>query len=183
MYLLRLFNDFLLLFFKPKSGIEKILHEKPSLRTIIYVLFFIGLLRGVVETIWLYLMKGQFQQFISSLGSLDWYLINSGPFVMANITSVYFFIPDKALKAIDGLGKGTDYFRALLAPKQVSINQQRSVIVPALLYDIGTVLSVNMKTKLFYIKLNRLVLSSGNVSMFEFDVLDNAPVDLSKPIL
>ena len=88
-----------------------------------------------------------------------------------------------AIKAIDGLGKGTDYFRALLAPKQVSINQQRSVIVPALLYDIGTVLSVNMKTKLFYIKLNRLVLSSGNVSMFEFDVLDNAPVDLSKPIL
>ena len=88
-----------------------------------------------------------------------------------------------AIKAVDGLGKGTDYFRALLAPKQVSISQQRSVIVPALLYDIGTVLSVNMKTKLFYIKLNKLVISSGNVAMFEFDVLDNAPIDLSQPII
>lgn len=87
-----------------------------------------------------------------------------------------------AIKAVGGLGAGTDYFRALLVPKQVSISQQRSVIVPALLYDIGTVLSVNMKTKLFYVKLSRLVLSTGNVAMFEFDVLDNAPVDLSQPI-
>lgn len=87
-----------------------------------------------------------------------------------------------AIKAVGGLGTGTDYFRALLVPKQVSISQQRSVIVPALLYDIGTVLSVNMKTKLFYVKLSRLVLSTGNVAMFEFDVLDNAPVDLSQPI-
>ena len=90
MYLLRLFNDFLLLFFKPKSGIEKILHEKPSLHTIVYILFFIGLLRGVVEIIWLYLMKGQFQQFLYLLGSLDWYLFNAGPFIVCNIPTTYF---------------------------------------------------------------------------------------------
>ena len=87
-----------------------------------------------------------------------------------------------AIKAIDGLGKGTDYFRSLLVPKQVSIKQVRSVIVPAMLYDVGTVLSVNMKTKLFYIKLNRLIISSGNVAMFEFDVMQHPPVDLSQDI-
>ena len=81
-----------------------------------------------------------------------------------------------AVKAIDGLGKGTDYFRSLLIPKQVSIKQLRSVIVPAMLYDVGSVLSVNMKTKLFYIRLSRLIISSSNVAMFEFDILERPPV-------
>jgi len=67
-------------------------------------------------------------------------------------------------------------------PKQVSINQLRSVIVPAMLYDIGSVLSVNMKTKLFYVKLSKLIISSGNVAMFEFETLKEAPVDLSQEI-
>ena len=87
-----------------------------------------------------------------------------------------------AIKAVEGVGKGTDYFRSLLVPKQVSINQLRSVILPAMLYDIGSVLSVNMKTKLFYIKLSKLIISTGNVAMFEFDILDATPVDLSKTI-
>ena len=88
-----------------------------------------------------------------------------------------------AVKAIDGLGKGTDYFRSLLVPKQVSIQQLRSIIVPAMLYDIGTTLSVNMKTKLFYIKLSKLIISSGNVAMFEFETLKDAPIDLSQTII
>jgi hypothetical protein len=85
-----------------------------------------------------------------------------------------------AIKAIDGLGKGTDYFRSLLIPKQVSIKQVRSIIVPSMLYDVGTVLSVNMKTKLFYIKLSHLIISSSNVAMFEFDILERPPVDLNQ---
>ncbi len=86
----RFLDDFGLLFFKPKAGIKKIVEGKPSLHKIVYILFFVGLLRGVLETIWLYLMKGQFQQFIFSLGSLQWYLFNGGPFIIVNITSVYF---------------------------------------------------------------------------------------------
>ena len=88
-----------------------------------------------------------------------------------------------AVKAIDGLGKGTDYFRSLLVPKQVSSKQLRSVIVPATLYDIGTVLSVNMKEKLYFIKLTKLILSSANVAVFEFEILKHAPVDLTQDII
>ena len=88
-----------------------------------------------------------------------------------------------AIKAVHGLGKGTDYFRSLLVPKQVSIKQLRSVLVPALLHDIGTTLSVNMKTKIFFIKLSKLIISTGNVAMFEFETLKQAPVDLSEDII
>ena len=105
----RFLDDFGLLFFKPKTGIKKILVEKPGLHKIAYVLFFVGLLRGVLETIWLYLMKGQLHQLVSSLGSPEWYLLNSGPFVLSNITSVYFLWAVTAFIIFEGgrfLGKG-----------------------------------------------------------------------------
>lgn len=116
------------------------------------------------------------------IGIVRWLHINKDNNVDMGVMNLSNSAVPIAIKAITGIGKGTDYFRSLLVPKLVSISQLRSVIVPAMLYDIGTVLSVNMKTKLFYIKLKKLIISSGNVSMFEFDVLDAAPVDVSQPI-
>jgi hypothetical protein len=113
------------------------------------------------------------------IGIIRWLHINQDNNLDMGIMNLAHSAVPIAVKAIEGIGKGTDYFRSLLVPKQVSIKQLRSVIVPALLYDIGTVLSVNMKTKLFYIKLTKLIISSGNIAMFEFEALDKAPVDLS----
>ena len=116
------------------------------------------------------------------IGIIRWVHINSDNNVDMGIMNLAHSAVPIAIKAVKGLGKGTDYFRSLLVPKQVSIRQLRSVIVPSMLYDIGTVLSVNMKTKLFYIKLTKLIISTGNIAMFEFEALDNAPIDLSQEI-
>ena len=116
------------------------------------------------------------------IGIIRWVHINSENNIDMGIMNLSHSAVSIAVKAVEGVGKGTDYFRSLLVPKQVSIEQLRSIIVPAMLYDIGSVLSVNMKTKLFYVKLSKLIISSGNVAMFEFDVLENAPVDLSQTI-
>jgi len=116
------------------------------------------------------------------IGIIRWLHIDEDNKVNMGIMSLANSAVPIAIKAINGLGKGTDYFRSLLVPKQVSIKQIRSLIVPALLYDIGTVLSINMKTKLFYVRLSRLIISSGNVAVFEFEVLKHAPVDASQPI-
>ena len=78
-----------------------------------------------------------------------------------------------AIKSIRGTGRGTDYFRALMIPKQVSINQTRSLVVPATLYDVNTVLAINMKNRFFYIKLTKQILSTRSFSQFEFDVLED----------
>ena len=116
------------------------------------------------------------------IGIVRWVHINKENNIDMGIMNLSHSAVPIAIKAVEGVGKGTDYFRSLLVPKQVSINQLRSVILPAMLYDIGSVLSVNMKTKLFYIKLSKLIISTGNVAMFEFDILDAAPVDVSKAI-
>ena len=79
-------------------------------------------------------------------------------------------------KAVKGLGNGTDYFRSLLVPKQISINQTRSLIVPALLYDVGTIVAVNMKQKIFYAKLNRMLISTRCFTQFNFEVVQR-PVE------
>jgi hypothetical protein len=116
------------------------------------------------------------------IGIVRWLHVNKENNVDMGIMSLSHSAVPIAVKAVAGLGKGTDYFRSLLVPKQVSIRQLRSIIVPAMLYDIGTTLSVNMGTKLFYVKLNKLIISSDSIAMFEFEILKNAPVDLSQII-
>lgn len=116
------------------------------------------------------------------IGIIRWLHIDKENNVDMGIMNLSHSAVPIAVKAVEGIGKGTDYFRSLLVPKQVSISQLRSIIVPAMLYDIGTVLSVNMKTKLFHIKLTKLIISSTNIAMFEFEPLKEAPVDLSQPI-
>lgn len=75
------------------------------------------------------------------------------------------------IKAIQGLGSGTDYFRALMIPKNVSVQQTRSLIVPAMLYDVHSVLAVNMKNKLFYARLKRVMLSTRSFTQFDFEII------------
>lgn len=116
------------------------------------------------------------------IGIIRWVHINKENNIDMGVMNLSHSAVPIAIKAVAGLSKGTDYFRSLLIPKQVSIKQLRSVVVPAMLYDVGTCLSVNMKTKLFYIKLSKLIISSGNVAMFEFEILKDAPVDLSTSI-
>lgn len=80
-------------------------------------------------------------------------------------------------KAVKGLGSGTDYFRGLLMPKQVSLNQTRNLILPALLYDVGTVLAINMKQRLFYAKLTRMLISTRSFTQFDFEIIKR-PIEI-----
>jgi len=75
------------------------------------------------------------------------------------------------VKAIKGLGCGTDYFRSLLIPKQTSIQQTRSIVVPAFMYDVGTTLVVNMGQRLFHIRLTRMMLSTRSFTQFDFEIV------------
>jgi len=77
-----------------------------------------------------------------------------------------------ASKALAGCGEGTDYFRSLLIPKQVSLQQRRCLIVPANVYDINSVLTINMQHRIFYVKLNKLLLSTQTFSQFEFEIVE-----------
>ncbi len=77
-----------------------------------------------------------------------------------------------AVKAMSGVGTGTDYFRALLIPFQVSLKQTRSIILPANIYDINSVLVVNLGKRMFHVRLTRLLLFTTAINQYEFDILE-----------
>jgi hypothetical protein len=80
------------------------------------------------------------------------------------------------VRALHGTGEGTDYFRGLLIPKQVSLQQVRSLIVPGSVYDVGTVVAVNMGNKLFHVRLARLLQSTPEFAQYEFKTIPSPPV-------
>ncbi len=77
-----------------------------------------------------------------------------------------------AVKALNGVGKGTDYFRSLLVPYMVSLQQKRSIIVPANIFDINTILAVNIGKRIFHIRLTHLLLSSTAIVKYGFEPLE-----------
>ena len=81
-----------------------------------------------------------------------------------------------AVKSVAGVGEGTDYFRAVLIPKQVSLQQTRCLIVPTHVYDINSVLAINMKQRIFYAKLHKLKLSTQSFTQFEFEIVEKPPI-------
>ncbi len=82
-----------------------------------------------------------------------------------------------AVKALKGPGWGTEYFRGLLIPKQVSLHQTRSILVPAAVYDVNSELAVNLKKRLFYIRLKSLLRATTEFCQFTFEVLEHEPVN------
>lgn len=77
------------------------------------------------------------------------------------------------LKGISGVGSGTDYFRGLFVPRQVALDQKRSLIVPALMYDVNSMLAINMKRRLFHVCLTHVRLSTRSFTQFDFEVVSN----------
>jgi len=113
----KLLYHYNILLLKPRYGIKRIIEENLDLKSIACMLFLVGLIRGTLETVWLYLIVGKFSKLILSLRSLDWYLFNSGPFIVGNITSVYFlwmlvaFIVFKFGRFLGGRGNFNDMLK------------------------------------------------------------------------
>ncbi len=104
-------------FFKPWKGAIQVTKDKTKFKTIALILFFIGLLRGIFETMMVYGLANKINEFYSSLGDLDWYLYNGGPFIISNIITPYFFwlgvsfIVHEEGKFFEGIGKYEDTLR------------------------------------------------------------------------
>lgn len=76
--LLRLFGSLL---FRPGSGVTAVLDASPSLALIALALIPVGLLRGVAEGLWYYLMTGRGSQVLALLAEPSWYTRYGGPYL------------------------------------------------------------------------------------------------------
>lgn len=76
-----------------------------------------------------------------------------------------------ATRAIEGVGKGSEYFRGLIIPKIAADAEEATLISMPSIYDVGTALLVVSEDKLFKVRLTKLVEGSSSFSRFRYRIL------------
>jgi hypothetical protein len=77
-----------------------------------------------------------------------------------------------ATRGVKGVGKDSEYFRSLLIPKMDPLQYPTTLITPASVYDVDSVIFVNTGHQLFYAKLIKLVDATNAYSLFQFQIVD-----------
>lgn len=62
-----------------------------------------------------------------------------------------------ATQALSGAGKGSEYLRGLLMPRQSGIEHNSSLLSPAGIYDIGTLINLRLGKQVIQVRLSELV--------------------------
>lgn len=80
----------LLMLTNPRRAIPAILRAKVRMRTVVGFLFWVGLLRGILEIIWLFAINGRLGDVPLLARHGPWWVLEGGPFIVANILTAYF---------------------------------------------------------------------------------------------
>jgi len=75
-------------------------------------------------------------------------------------------------RAVTGAGSGSEYLRAILAPRVNPLLQPATLITPAGVYDVGTVLQLNMTDLVLYAELTALIETSRLFAHFRFKIVE-----------
>jgi hypothetical protein len=77
-----------------------------------------------------------------------------------------------ATKGVKGVGEGGEYVRALLVPRLDPMEYSTTLIAPAAIYDLHSILLVNTGTQLLYVQLKKLLESTGAYTRFQFTITE-----------
>ncbi len=77
-----------------------------------------------------------------------------------------------ATRGIKGVGKDSEYFRSLLIPKMDPTQYPTTLITPAAVYDVESVILINTGTNVFHAQLTRLMDATNSFSLFQFKIVD-----------
>ncbi len=110
-----------------------------------------------------------------ALGVVRWLKAHLGGHLEMGIKRLAEQAEPVATRAVVGAGGGTEYFRALGIPVPGPQRTMAALIVPAVMYDVGTVLAVNLGARLLYVRLTRIRESTRAFAQFEYRTVP-APV-------
>ena len=101
------------------------------------------------------------------LGTLRWLRCQTGDALELGIMRIADEAIAVAVRAIAGVGTGGEYFRALIASNGTDPVLE-TLIVPAAMYDTGSILVLNSGLDLRYVSLTQLIATSTSFSHFNF---------------
>lgn len=76
-----------------------------------------------------------------------------------------------AAKAVAGVGTGGEYFRALIAPNLDPEKYPTTLIAPAAVYDIGSVVALNLGDRILFARLTRQLESTTAFSQYQYELV------------
>lgn len=77
-----------------------------------------------------------------------------------------------AVRGVKGVGKDSEYFRSLLIPKLDPTEYPTTLITPAAVFDVDSVIFVNTGTDVFYAQLCKLMDATNSFSRFQFNIVN-----------
>lgn len=75
-------------------------------------------------------------------------------------------------QAIRGTGTGSEYLRGLILPRVNPLVESVTLVTPAAVYDVGTVLRLNLKEVLLHAQLTELIETTQLFSHFRFKIVE-----------
>jgi len=75
-------------------------------------------------------------------------------------------------RGVKGVGKDSEYFRSLLIPKLDPTQYPTTLITPASVFDVDSVIFVNTGSDFFFAQLTRLMEATNSFSLFQFKIVD-----------
>jgi len=104
------------------------------------------------------------------IGCVRWLRVTENNSMELGVMQVDISAAPTATRAIQGVGQGGEYFRSLIAPAVVLMADAATLIVPAAIFDIGSLLAVNTGNEVHYVRLTRIVDATKSYSQFHFTI-------------
>jgi|GEM_PF-1075471 len=115
------------------------------------------------------------------IGMIRWIRIQQQDSVHAGIKLLSEDAIAVATKGLKGIGAGSEYYRSLLLPKLNPREHPTTLITPAAVYDIDSLIVINLEDTLIYARITRLVQSTKSFSQFQFEISD-APGNIKEHV-
>jgi len=108
-----------------------------------------------------------------SIGTVRWLRTSPPDKLELGIRSLADDALPVATRGVKGVGKDSEYFRSLFYPKTDPTQHPTTLITPAAVYDVDSVILVNTGTQVFYVHLTKLLDATNALSLFEFQIVDS----------
>ncbi len=106
-----------------------------------------------------------------AVGSVRWMRLPGGDKIELGVRIIAEDAKAVAVKAIRGVGKGSEYYRCLLVPNLDPRDHPTTLITPAAVYDVDTVVMLLLPDDIVYAQLTRQLESSSAFARFQFTIV------------
>jgi hypothetical protein len=104
------------------------------------------------------------------IGCVRWLRVTENSSMELGVMQVDNSAAPMATRAIKGVGQGGEYIRSLIAPAVELMADAATLIVPAAIFDVGSLLAVNTGNEIHYVRLTRIVDATKSYSQFHFTI-------------